>query len=392
MRPYPPSECLRGNKLNQTLNKDSMKDSWEIKKLGEVCTIKGRIGFRGYTRDDLVAKGEGAITLSPSNIINDVLSFDKCQYISWFKYEESPEIQIFNGDIIYAKTASIGKVALVKDLPEKATINPQFVVFKDIKCYSPYLYYAVKSENFKLQISLITNGVAIPTVSQNNMANLSIPVPPLPTQERIVSELDCINSIIEKKREQLKELDALAQSIFYDMFGDPIHNEKGWEVRKLGEVAEIICGQDYKAVKDDNGEYPIYGTGGIMGYASEYRCPENCTIIGRKGSINNPIFVRSKFWNVDTAFGISPNGEILVPMYFYYFCKNYDFTQHDVSVTIPSLRRVDLLKIALPVPSLPLQQSFASKIEAIEKQKELIKRSIAETETLLASRMQYYFG
>ena len=80
--------------------------------------------------------------------------------------------------------------------------------------------------------------------------------------------------------------------------------KQGWEIKKLGEVCEVICGQDYKAVKDDNGKYPIYGTGGVMGYASQYRCPSNSVIIGRKGSINNPLFVETEFWNVDTAFGL----------------------------------------------------------------------------------------
>ena len=104
------------------------------------------------------------------------------------------------------------------------------------------------------------------------------------------------------------------------------------------------------------------------------------------------MFVDCEFWNVDTAFGVVPNKIYLGPKFFFFFCKNYDFTIHDVSVTIPSLRRADLLKIDVPLPPLSLQHSFASKVEAIEKQKELIKQSIAETELLFNSRMQYYFG
>lgn len=77
-----------------------MREGWTYKELGNLCTIKGRIGFRGYTREDLVNEGQGAITLSPSNIIEDKLDLSKCSFISWFKYEESPEIMVFNGDII----------------------------------------------------------------------------------------------------------------------------------------------------------------------------------------------------------------------------------------------------------------------------------------------------
>ena len=129
-----------------------------------------------------------------------------------------------------------------------------------------------------------------------------------------------------------------------------------------------------------------------MGRATQYRCPANSIIIGRKGNINNPILVTEPFWNVDTAFSVVPNTLSLSPLFFYYFCKNYDFRKHDVSVTIPSLRRIDIIKILIPLPPLSLQKQFAEKIEAIEKQKALTKQSIQETETLFNSRMDYYFG
>ncbi len=127
----------------------SMKQGWGIKKLSEICIIKGRIGYRGYTKQDLVSEGEGAITLSPSNIIDNKLNFNKCSYISWSKYNESPEIKIYTGDIVFCKTASIGKMALIDNLPEKTTLNPQFVVLKEIGCFNQYLYYYMSSDIFK---------------------------------------------------------------------------------------------------------------------------------------------------------------------------------------------------------------------------------------------------
>lgn len=142
--------------------------------------------------------------------------------------------------------------------------------------------------------------------------------------------------------------------------------KEDWTYKKLGEVCEIICGQDYKTVQDDNGAYPIYGTGGIMGYVSQYRCPSNSVIIGRKGNINNPLFVEQPFWNVDTAFGVVPKTTHLIPKYFFYFCKGYDFTKHDVSVTIPSLRRTDILKIQVPVPSLETQSQIVSELDLLQ--------------------------
>ena len=141
--------------------------------------------------------------------------------------------------------------------------------------------------------------------------------------------------------------------------------KEGWTNKTFGEVSEIVCGQDYKTVLDENGSYPIYGTGGIMGYASQYRCPANSVIIGRKGSINNPLFVEEPFWNVDTAFGVVPNTSVVVPKFFYYFCRNYDFTKHDVSVTIPSLRRTDILKIEISVPPLAEQERIVAELDLL---------------------------
>ena len=158
---------------------------------------------------------------------------------------------------------------------------------------------------------------------------------------------------------------------------DKIMNKHDWTYKKLGEVCDIICGQDHKKVASPEGRYPIYGTGGIMGYATEYRCPAFSVIVGRKGSINNPIYVEENYWNVDTAFGIVPSKTNLSSKFFYYFCKNYDFTKHNVAVTIPSLRRIDLLKIPIPVPPIEEQERIVEELDLlssiIDKKKSQLK-------------------
>ena len=167
---------------------------------------------------------------------------------------------------------------------------------------------------------------------------------------------------------------------------------EGWTYKKLGEVCEIICGQDYKNVESPDGKYPIYGTGGIMGYANQFRCPAFSIIVGRKGSINNPIYVEENFWNVDTAFGIVPSKESLLSKFFYYFCKKYDFTKHNVAVTIPSLRRIDLLKIPIPVPPLSEQQRIVSELDLLSSIIEKKKAQQKEYDQLAQSIFYDMFG
>jgi len=140
---------------------------------------------------------------------------------------------------------------------------------------------------------------------------------------------------------------------------------KHWQLKKLGEVCDIRNGKNQKAVVNPNGKYPIYGSAGIMGYADEYLCGEGATIIGRKGTINRPIYVRTKFWNVDTAFGFSPFIELIESRFLFFFCQSFNFHKLDKSTTIPSLAKTDLQKIELPIPPLPEQLAIVSKIEEL---------------------------
>ena len=115
---------------------------WDEGKLKNICTAFGRIGFRGYSTADLVSEGEGPITLSPSNIKNTNMDYEKCTYLSWEKYLESPEIMLYKNDIVIVKTgSSYGKVGFIDDLPTEATINPQLLVIKRININSKYLFY-----------------------------------------------------------------------------------------------------------------------------------------------------------------------------------------------------------------------------------------------------------
>ncbi|XQP85242.1 MAG: restriction endonuclease subunit S [Candidatus Pollutiaquabacter aromativorans] len=137
--------------------------------------------------------------------------------------------------------------------------------------------------------------------------------------------------------------------------------KQGWEIKKLGEIVDIVNGRNQSSVLSENGPYPIYGSAGnLMGYSTEYLCDKGTTIIGRKGNISTPIFIDERFWNVDTAFGLFPkNGSI--PKFIYYLCLTIDFKSRNRGTTIPSLVKSDLLTIDVPfVKSLPEQQRIVS--------------------------------
>ncbi|EHZ77517.1 type I restriction modification DNA specificity domain protein [Streptococcus pneumoniae GA49542] len=183
--------------------------------------------------------------------------------------------------------------------------------------------------------------------------NIIVPYTNLGEQQRIASELDLLSKLILRRQEQLEELNLLVKSRFNEMFGDVILNEKEWKVSKWNEILTIRNGKNQKQVEDADGKFPIYGSGGIMGYAKDWIVKKNSVIIGRKGNINKPILVRENFWNVDTAFGLEPVLEKINSEYLFYFCQLYNFEKLNKAVTIPSLTKSDLLNISIPSPTSP---------------------------------------
>ena len=161
---------------------------------------------------------------------------------------------------------------------------------------------------------------------------------------------------------------------------------------RFSEVLTIINGKNQKSVENPNGKYLIYGSGGIMGRADGYICEAETVVIGRKGSINKPIFVEEPFWNVDTAFGLAANRSILLPKYLYYFCEKFDFEQLNTTVTIPSLTKANLLEIEIRIPSLETQSQIVSILDRVSGLIALRKQQLAKLDELVKARFVEMFG
>ena len=160
---------------------------------------------------------------------------------------------------------------------------------------------------------------------------------------------------------------------------------------KFSEVLTIVNGRNQKQVVCDDGKYPIYGSGGIMGYANDYICKAETVVIGRKGSINKPIFVETPFWNVDTAFGLCANSEKLNPKYLYYFCEKFDFEKLNTTVTIPSLTKSNLLNVEIPLPNLEKQKQIVELLDKVTSLIFLRKQQLAKLNELVKVRFVEMF-
>ena len=226
-----------------------------------------------------------------------------------------------------------------------------------------YLYYLIKY----LELGKSNTGATIPHIYFKDYKKRKVKIRNYSEQKHIGQILELIDNQLITYKDILEQYDLLIKSRFVEMFGD-IRERGRFKAKKWKDVLDIFNGKDYKAVQVDKGGYPVYGSGGIIARANDYICPAGTIIIGRKGSINNPILVNEKFWNVDTAFGIVPK-EIINNSYLYYFCKQYNFNHLNKATTLPSLTKRDLLEIEINIPALEEQVKFSEFVNQINKLK-----------------------
>ena len=347
-------------------------------------------------------KGEATAVIRTSNFPNSGrLNLDNivCREID--KDKNSGKI-LRTGDIIIEKSGGspnqpVGRVVYF-DVTDQDYFTNNFTSILRVKpeYNSKYIFYLMKylyDTKKVLKFQNQTTGI-INLKLADYLNKTKVNIEAIENQNTIVDILDRLEYQIINRNKQLSELSNLVKSRFNEMFGDVILNDKEWKISKWNEILTIRNGKNQKNVEDKNGQFPIYGSGGIIGYAKDWIVKKNSVIIGRKGNINKPILVRENFWNVDTAFGLEPTLEKINSEYLFYFCQLYNFEKLNKAVTIPSLTKSDLLDISLPLPLPPLtlQNEFADFVAQVDKSQLAIQKSLEELETLKKSLMQEYFG
>ena len=399
-------------KDRKVINGENMKQGWEIKKLGEVATFQRGLT---YSKEDEVDSSDNYV-LRSNNIDLETMSLvlDELKCIREnFIIDNDKKIHA-NTILICMSNGSkqhLGKVAYIDKSYGYAFGGFMGLIKPNTDIFAKYVYYCCLSSSYKHFLSSIGNGANISNLKFSDLSKFTIPIPPLPEQEKIVAELDCLSGVIEKKKQQLKELDALAESIFYTMFGDPITNEKGWEVKTIKEVAPQ---QEYKGdVPCQKGKYWLLNldmvapnTGEVIEQCLfEYNEIGNSTIKFNSDNVlysklrpylNKVVVPNEIGYATSELVPLCPKKDVLNRVFFASILRSSHFVKYISSkvagAKMPRVAMGEFREFCVILPPLVLQQEFASKIEAIEKQKELIKESITETEELFNSRMDYYFN
>ena len=246
---------------------------------------------------------------------------------------------------------------------------------KSKECDRDYLYLFLESKSKYLQDC--GTGSTFTAINKGVLESLKVKCPELKNQTSIANEIENIKAAIKYKNSELICLNEAVQSEFVEMFGEnPVESGK-WKVAKWADKVRITNGRDYKKLVVKTGLYPVYGSGGDMGIrVDDYLCSENTVIIGRKGNIDKPIFVKEKFWNVDTAFGLNVDESEINPYYFFEHSKKYNYRSMDTGVTIPSLTKTALFELKLAIPPLDLQNQFAAFVQQIDKSKFVLQQQL----------------
>ena len=366
-----------------------MRKGWDYKKLNEVCE-----------------KGS-------SNIVINKLEGNEGEYPLFGASGLVKNVDFFHQDKPYIGIVKDGAgVGRVNVYPAYSSLvgTMQYIFAKD-ECLLEYLKYFL----IKLDLSHCVSGATIPHIYFKDYGKEIIPVPSLAEQQSIVSELDKINELISLKKAQLSDLDTLAQSIFYEMFGDI--NNTSFEIKTLNDVCEFIKDGTHQTPKytEDaiNGVKFLSAKDVVSGYINwanikyipqEIHAELYKRIAPKRGDIllcKNGTTGISAVVDTDDIFDIYVSLALLrpksgcLPEYLHYAINNpYTKRQFDDSlkgIGVPNLHLGEIKRTAIIYPPLPLQQSFARKIEAIEQQKTQITATIKDLETLQASRMQYWF-
>lgn len=260
-------------------------------------------------------------------------------------------------------------------------------------------------------------GSATNYIKIGNFENYRVACPSINIQRNAISELDLLAGIIDKQKQQLKELDTLAQSIFYDMFGNPVENDKGWEKKQIGKIctskkqiqraskrfkdSDIIRYIDISSIDNINNvmtSTTSYGFGDAPSRAQQVVEIGDVLISLVRPNLNNVAMVSEDGTDLVASSGfcvLRANCEI-VKEFLFYSVKMKCFTdylmQRVSGANYPAVREDDIMGYNIILPPLELQESFAQKIQSIESQKQSINRSIAESQKLFDYTMDKYFG
>lgn len=238
-------------------------------------------------------------------------------------------------------------------------------------------------------------GATIPHISRSSLEELRVPNIGVEEQKKIANILNLAQELIDKRKKQIEELDLLVKSKFIEMFGNPITNSKGWNIKLLGEVCEMKAGKNIKSAdiyEKNNGKlYPCYGGNGLRGYVRDYSHDGNIPLIGRQGALcGNVKYAKGKFYATEHAVVTNPKIEMNT-YWLYYILEQLDLNRLSTGAAQPGLTVGKLKEVELPIAPIGMQNDFENFAKQVDKLKFKMEFDLKELEYNFNSLMKKYF-
>jgi type I restriction enzyme S subunit len=361
--------------------------------------------FEGYKT--YVATGDLATEIS-----------DKTEFVTFLDKPSRAQLITQKGDLVLARMKATNKVLLIDDISSNYIYSTGFIVLRpNSEINHNYLYHFLKSDIFQNEKDKLCTGATQKAINNQNFEKLTIPLPPLPIQKRIADILDAADALRKKDEALLKKYDELAQAIFIDMFGDPVKNEKGWEVKFLDELClEIIdCPHSTPIHIQGSSPYPCIRTSEMdngrikwssMKYLNEdqylirtkrLRPIEGDIVYAREGSFGEAVILPK-----DYSFALGqrtmlfrPNSKIC-ESFFLWFQINSDFVYNQAlkktsGSTVGHINVADIKKYKILVPPIDDQVEFQKAMKVLQLLMEPAEKSVTQSSYLFESLIQKAF-
>lgn len=383
-------------------------DEWQIKKLDKNTYIKARVGWKNLKASEYVSSGIPMI--AGQHIKQGKILWDKVDFITNERYDESPEIQLKNNDIIFSKDGSLGNPAIIKNMPKKATINGTMMLIRlnyiNDNVSPNYFYQICNSQYFKKMVSLIKSGGTVPHIFQRDIINFTFPIPKtLEEQEKIANFLSIVDKKVENLANTITSLENQKKGLLQQIFSQKLrfkdkngNNYPNWEKKKLEDIAIFLDNKRKPLEQSEriHGKYPYYGASGIIDYVNNYIFDEELILLSEDGANiidrNYPIcyIATGKYWVNNHAHVLKTKSQYLNK----FLCEaleRLNYNKYNTGTAQPKLNQDVCRKIILSIPCLEEQTKIADFLSAFDRKLDNQKAQLEHWQQIKKGLLQQMF-
>ena len=356
-------------------------------KIGDKVDISNGYAFKS---SKYVEQGIRVVRIT--NVQKGEIQDDNPKFYSSDTKEELKSYLINEGDILMSLTGNVGRVGVFPKEYCPAYLNQRVarIRVKSQDLFQKYLFYMLNSEFFERDAIFNSSGIAQLNLSTKWVSEYKIPLPPLDQQKEIAAILDAADAYRQKTKALIEKYDDLSQSLFLDMFGDPVTNPKGWDEVIFTDVLILKRGFDLPVQDRTKGEYPIMASNGILDWHNDFKVQGPGVVTGRSGTLGHVHLVESDYWPLNTAlYSQNLNGNN--PTFLLFLLRNFRVERFSRGAGVPTLNRNLVHAESIINVPIELQSQFAESVKAIEAQKAQAQASLAQAEDLFNSLLQKAF-